>query len=82
MAIPEAAPVPAKPIKCPDPMLLANKEAPTYKMRMVVIFFFHLFNPIGVQIYGTIFIISHYLQHFGIFIFTFIDFSTKQAGFK
>ena len=29
MAIPEAAPVPANPIKCPDPMLLANKEAPT-----------------------------------------------------
>ena len=29
MAIPDAAPVPAKPIKCSDPMLLANKDAPT-----------------------------------------------------
>lgn len=29
IAIPEAAPDPAKPIKCPDPILLANSEAPT-----------------------------------------------------
>ena len=27
--IPEAAPVPANPMKCPDPILLANNEAPT-----------------------------------------------------
>lgn len=32
MPIPEAAPVPAKPMKCPDPILLANKEAPTCEM--------------------------------------------------
>ena len=31
MPIPLAAPLPAKPMKCPLPMLLANKEAPTYK---------------------------------------------------
>jgi len=28
-AIPEAAPVPARPIKCSLPILLANSEAPT-----------------------------------------------------
>ena len=28
-AIPSAAPDPAKPIKCSDPILLANKDAPT-----------------------------------------------------
>ncbi len=28
--MPDAAPVPAKPMKCPDPILLANSEAPTY----------------------------------------------------
>ena len=28
--IPVAAPAPAKPMKCPLPMLLANKDAPTY----------------------------------------------------
>ena len=27
--IPDAAPVPANPIKCPEPILLANKDAPT-----------------------------------------------------
>ena len=27
--IPEAAPDPANPTKCPDPILLANKDAPT-----------------------------------------------------
>ena len=27
--MPDAAPVPARPMKCPDPMLLANSEAPT-----------------------------------------------------
>ena len=27
--IPEAAPDPANPIKCPDPMLLAKRDAPT-----------------------------------------------------
>ena len=27
--IPDAAPVPASPMKCPDPMLLANRDAPT-----------------------------------------------------
>ena len=42
MAIPEAAPVPAKPMKCPDPMLLANKEAPTYKMHVIVLCFFYI----------------------------------------
>ena len=28
--IPEAAPVPERPIKCSLPMLLANSDAPTY----------------------------------------------------
>ena len=28
--MPEAAPDPASPMKCSDPMLLANREAPTY----------------------------------------------------
>ena len=28
--IPDAAPVPANPIKCPEPILLANKDAPTF----------------------------------------------------
>lgn len=27
--MPEAAPDPAKPTKCPDPILLANNDAPT-----------------------------------------------------
>ena len=31
--MPEAAPVPARPMKCPEPMLLANKEAPTFTIR-------------------------------------------------
>ena len=30
MAMPEAAPAPARPIKCPDPILLANSDAPTW----------------------------------------------------
>jgi hypothetical protein len=30
MAMPDAAPLPAKPIKCTLPILLANKEAPTF----------------------------------------------------
>ena len=30
IAIPEAAPNPAKPMKCPLPTLLANKDAPTF----------------------------------------------------
>ena len=30
-AIPDAAPDPAKPMKCSLPMLLANNDAPTYK---------------------------------------------------
>jgi len=29
-AIPEAAPVPANPIKCSLPILLANNDAPTF----------------------------------------------------
>ena len=29
LPIPAAAPDPAKPTKCPDPILLANKDAPT-----------------------------------------------------
>ena len=29
--IPEAAAVPANPIKCPEPILLANNEAPTWE---------------------------------------------------
>ena len=28
--IPDAAPVPANPMKCPDPILLANNDAPTF----------------------------------------------------
>ena len=28
--MPEAAPVPAKPMKCPEPILLANNDAPTW----------------------------------------------------
>ena len=32
--MPEAAPVPARPMKCPEPMLLANKEAPTFTIRV------------------------------------------------
>ena len=32
--MPEAAPVPARPMKCPDPMLLANNEAPTFQTTM------------------------------------------------
>ena len=30
MAMPEAAAVPARPTKWPEPMLLPNKEAPTW----------------------------------------------------
>ena len=30
MPIPEAAPDPANPTKCPDPMLLAKSDAPTW----------------------------------------------------
>ena len=30
MPIPEAAPVPANPMKCPEPILLAKRDAPTY----------------------------------------------------
>ena len=29
--IPDAAAVPARPMKCPEPMLLANNDAPTYR---------------------------------------------------
>ena len=29
LPIPAEAPLPAKPIKCPEPILLANKDAPT-----------------------------------------------------
>ena len=29
MAMPEAAPAPASPMKCPLPILLANSDAPT-----------------------------------------------------
>ena len=31
--MPDAAPVPARPMKWPDPMLLANNEAPTCNTR-------------------------------------------------
>lgn len=31
--MPEAAPEPASPTKCPLPILLANRDAPTYKNR-------------------------------------------------
>lgn len=34
IAIPEAAPVPAIPTKCPLPMLLANKDAPICRKEM------------------------------------------------
>ena len=30
--IPDAAPDPAKPMKCPDPILLAKSDAPTYNI--------------------------------------------------
>lgn len=32
IAIPDAAPEPASPMKCPLPILLANRDAPTWKM--------------------------------------------------
>ena len=34
--IPEAAAVPANPIKCPEPILLANNEAPTWEQNEVL----------------------------------------------
>ena len=34
--IPEAAAVPANPIKCPEPILLANNEAPTWEQNKVL----------------------------------------------
>lgn len=36
MTIPEAAPDPASPTKWILPMLLANREAPTYKERQTI----------------------------------------------
>ena len=31
--MPEAAPDPASPMKCPEPMFEANREAPTWNMQ-------------------------------------------------
>ena len=37
--IPEAAPDPASPMKCPEPILLANRDAPTYQEGKMVFLF-------------------------------------------
>ena len=37
MPIPDAAPVPANPMKCPDPILLANRDAPTFNKNVYLV---------------------------------------------
>ena len=52
--MPEAAAVPANPMKCPEPILLANNEAPTWEQNRFLGWWYFMF-----YIYVVFFLTAH-----------------------